>query len=73
MKRQQIVCGMRTSDSENPYIKAYHVLSAGARRLVIAKIFAYILTRDYSSSNYLKKKAKSLKISGNRCWKLDLL
>jgi len=37
-----------------------------SEKLVIAKIFAYIFTKDYNNSKTLEKKMKSLKLSRNQ-------
>jgi hypothetical protein len=51
-------------------INTYHTFDKSkikSKKLVIAKIFAYILTWDYNNSKTSKKKTKSLKLSRNRC------
>jgi len=41
------------------------------KKLIILKIFAYILTRDYNNSKTRKKEKKKLKLNRNYFQKID--
>jgi hypothetical protein len=50
-----------------------HLIEKRENKLVIAKIFVYILAGDCNNLKTLNHKIKSFKLSRNRCQKSDLL